>query len=254
MHNTQMAHMQLSIDTYLRRDRHYDVLDFGSQAAGNGHTHRELLEGYDVTYTGVDVTAGENVDVVMRKPYRLPMKTNSFDLVITGSAFEHIPFMWASFLEISRVVRPGGLIFLTAPSRGHIHFEMDCWRFYPDSMRALAAFARMELVEAHTDMPPKGEGGRVDYTEVSFPRNYWGDTVGVFRKPLRYSYLVRGIREVVVWWANRIGGIEKTPRKYGSKARYDLVPQRGPRPQAAPAPVAPTPVAAAPADTRPETG
>ena len=135
------------------------MLDFGSQAAGNMRTHREALDGYDVTYTGVDVATGENVDLVMRKPYRIPARSNSFDLVITGSAFEHIPFMWASFLEISRVLRPGGLIFLTAPSRGHIHFDVDCWRFYPDSMRALAAFARMTLLEAHTDLPPKEASG-----------------------------------------------------------------------------------------------
>lgn len=132
--------MQLSVETYLRKGRHYDVLDFGLQAAGHGRTHREVLVGYDVSYLGVDVVPGENVDVVMKKPYRLLVKSNSVDVVLTGSAFEHIPFMWASFLEISRVLRPGGLIFLTAPSRGHIHFDMDCWRFYPDSMRALAAF------------------------------------------------------------------------------------------------------------------
>ena len=130
MHTSARAHMQLSVDTYLTKSRHYRVLDFGSQAAGDGHTHREVLVGYDVDYVGVDVVPGENVDVVMTKPYRVPMKSNSVDLVITGSAFEHIPFMWASFLEISRVVKPGGLIFLTAPSRGHIHFTVDCWRYY----------------------------------------------------------------------------------------------------------------------------
>jgi SAM-dependent methyltransferase len=220
MHTSAMAHMKLSVDTYLRKDRHYDVLDFGSQAAGNGRTHREVLVDYDIDYVGVDVVAGENVDIVMTKPYRVPMKTNSVDVVITGSAFEHIPFMWASFLEISRVLRPGGLILLTAPSRGHIHFEMDCWRFYPDSMRALAAFARMELLEAHTDMPPKHPEGGVDYAKVDYVRNYWGDTAAVFRKPKRYSYLIRPVREVIIWWANRVNGIEQVPRIYGTKERF----------------------------------
>jgi len=220
MHTSAMAHMKLSVDTYLRKNRHYDVLDFGSQAAGNGRTHREVLVDYDINYVGVDVVAGDNVDVVMAKPYRIPMKTNSVDVVITGSAFEHIPFMWASFLEISRVLRPGGLILLTAPSRGHIHFEMDCWRFYPDSMRALAAFARMELLEAHTDMPPKHPEGGVDYAKVDYVRNYWGDTAAVFRKPKRYSYLIRPVREVIIWWANRVNGIDKVPRIYGTKERF----------------------------------
>jgi len=220
MHTSALAHMQLSVDTYLKKHRHYDVLDLGSQAAGNMRTHREVLVGYDVDYVGVDVVAGPNVDIVMTKPYRIPVKSNSYDLVITGSAFEHIPFMWASFLEIARVLRPGGLVFLTAPSRGHIHFEQDCWRFYPDSMRALAAFARMDLLEAHTDMPPKHPRGGVDYAGVDYDRNYWGDTVGVFRKPQKYSLAVRPVRELVIWWANRVNGIDHVPRKYGSKKRY----------------------------------
>ena len=220
MHTSARAHMQLSVDTYLTKGRHYRVLDFGSQTAGDGHTHREVLVDHDVEYIGVDVVAGENVDIVMTKPYRVPLKSNSVDLVITGSAFEHIPFMWASFLEISRVVKPGGLIFLTAPSRGHIHFTVDCWRYYPDSMRALAAFARMRLEEAHTDMPPKHPRGGVDYARVDYDRNYWGDTVGVFRKPEHYSRLVRVVGEVIIWWANRVGGVDHVPREYGSRERY----------------------------------
>ena len=63
--------------------------------------------------------------------------------------------MWASILEITRVLKPGGHAFITAPSRGHIHNVQDCWRFYPDGMRALAAWSRLELREAFTDFPPR---------------------------------------------------------------------------------------------------
>jgi SAM-dependent methyltransferase len=223
VHDTAMAHMGLSVDHYLTRNRHYNVLDVGSHAAGNMRTHRELLTDHDVTYTGTDVSAGPNVDVVMRKPYRLPFRSKTFDVVLTNSAFEHIPFPWVSFLEIVRVLRPHGLVLLVAPSRGHIHWDFDCWRYYPDSMRALAAYARVQLLEAHTDMPPKSEP-RVDYTRVRFPDNYWGDTVGVFRKPVKYSRGVVIPREVGVWWGNRVGGIDRTPRKYGTPERYRLVP------------------------------
>jgi hypothetical protein len=38
-----------------------------------------------------------------------------------------------------RVVRPGGLIFLLAPSRGsEYRYPIHCWRLYPDGFRALA--------------------------------------------------------------------------------------------------------------------
>jgi SAM-dependent methyltransferase len=205
--------MKLCLETHLDPAQHYRVIDFGSQAVGEKHaTHRDLLIDYDVTVTGVDIAPGPNVDVVMRKPYRVPVKSNSADVILSGQVFEHIPFFWASFLELCRVVRPGGYIFITAPSRGHRHYNVDCWRYYPDSMRALAAIGRMTLLEAHTDLPPRRPGSRrVDYAAIDARRAYWGDTVGVFQKPARYSKTVAVVREVNVWWANRVGGIGRVP-------------------------------------------
>ena len=132
------------------------IVDLGSRISSNQHrTHRELFDHDDHEYIGVDVLDGPNVDVVMTKPYSIPVRSNSADLVISGQTFEHIPFMWASILEITRVLKPGGHAFITAPSRGHIHNVQDCWRFYPDGMRALAAWSRLELREAFTDFPPR---------------------------------------------------------------------------------------------------
>jgi SAM-dependent methyltransferase len=117
-------------------------------------------------------------------------------------------------MEISRVLKPGGLVFLIAPSRGHRHGTYDCWRFYPDSMRALAAFARMELLEAYVDMPPrKEESKRLDYAAIDSRRSYWGDAVGVFRKPTRPSLQARVMGELVTRWANRVGELESVPRR-----------------------------------------
>jgi SAM-dependent methyltransferase len=206
--------MALCIETYLKKKRHYDVLDFGSHSGTEGAwTHRDQLAAYNVTYTGVDIMPGPNVDVVMAKPYRLPFKSNSFDLIVSGATFEHIPFLFTSFLEISRVLRPTGLIFFVAPSRGHAHFNPDPWRFYPDSMRSLAAHSRMHLKEAHTDFPPRiPDSERHDYQQIDTTNAYWGDTVGVFQKPKHYSKTIAVIREINVWWSNRVGDLGHVPR------------------------------------------
>lgn len=213
MHESQRQHMRRCVQRYLRPNRHYRVVDIGSAKSRSRHqTHRDLFDGYDHEYIGVDVRAGENVDVVMRVPYRIPVATNAADVVVSGSAFEHIPFFWVTFLEMCRITAPNGWVFLTMPSRGNPHSGIDCWRMYPDAMRALAAFGRMRLVEAHTDFPPRtGKGRQFDYASIDDDR-YWGDTVGVFRKPEHYSRLVRVTREVSVWWANRVGGVEGVPR------------------------------------------
>lgn len=220
MHRSAYEQMALCVQEYLPPSGRHRVVDLGSRISGNQtRTHRGLLAGHDVDYVGVDVADGPNVDVVMTRPYRIPVKSGSADVVLSGQAFEHIPFFWASMLEIARVLRPGGHAFVTAPSRGHVHDAQDCWRYYPDGFRALAAHARLELREAYTDFPPS-RGIWHDYGSIDAGAAYWGDSVGVFRRPLpdrrpvtRLKNRLAGfaVRETAVWWANRAGGVDRVP-------------------------------------------
>lgn len=212
MHRSAYEQMELCIEEYMPTGGRHRVVDLGSRISdGQKLTHRELLKGRDIDYCGVDVWEGSNVDRVMSKPYRVPVKSNSADFLLSGQAFEHIPFFWASMLEIARVLRPGGTAFVTAPSRGHVHDMQDCWRYYPDGFRALAAYTKLELVEAYTDFPPM-KGIRHDYARVDAKHAYWGDSVGVFRKPTDYPRLTMTfVRATTRWWANRVGGVEGVP-------------------------------------------
>ena len=213
MHRSAFDHMQLCVQRYLPRNRPYRVIELGARLpAKQKLTHRQLLTDYEVDYVGLDIRPGKNVDVVMTRPYRFPARSNSADVVISGQVFEHIPFFWASMLEIARVLKPLGYAFITAPSRGHEHSKYDCWRYYPDGFRAMAAFSALQLREAHTDFPLK-KGHRHDYGSLELGSSYWGDSVGVFQKPVRYPrFRMTVVRGVTCWWANRIGDLEGTPR------------------------------------------
>jgi SAM-dependent methyltransferase len=216
--------MAQSMAKYLPMVRHLDVLELGSgTSAKQVVTHRSLLEGIDYSYVGVDVRAAPNVDRVMQHPYSIPARSRSVDVVVSGSVFEHVPFFWASILEIARVLRPNGLLFFTVPSRGHKHSPIDCWRMYPDGIRAIAAASRLTLLDVHTHFPPRTrEDNRHDYARINAARDYWGDTVAVFRKPRRYAPSMRLVRPVVRWWANRSsrsGPLGMTPEKPASRCR-----------------------------------
>jgi hypothetical protein len=79
-------------------------------------------------------------------------------------------------MEIVRVLKPNGFCCMVAPSSGYEHrYPVDCWRVYPDGMRAIAQFAKLEVLEAFTQWEDE------DYADGS---NVWHDTVLVASKPI----------------------------------------------------------------------
>ncbi len=172
MHKSSYDHMARLAGQYLSQELRGTVVDIGSQDV-NG-SYRPIFDALGWTYKGADIAPGANVDLVLGSPYRLPLASHSIDLIISGQAFEHVEFFWLAWLEMARVVKPGGHIFLIAPSRGPEHrHPVDCWRFYPDGYRALAAWGGVQLIEVNTDWLPSQDAGSAA----------WGDTLGVFRKP-----------------------------------------------------------------------
>jgi SAM-dependent methyltransferase len=84
------------------------VLDIGSLDI-NGN-NRYLFK--DCDYTGLDVADGKNVDVVsIAHEFNGP--DNSFDVIMSTEVFEHDMFWKKSLLNITRMLKPGGLFFFT---------------------------------------------------------------------------------------------------------------------------------------------
>lgn len=176
MHFSSFEHMGRLVKKYLNPDQALTILDIGSCDV-NG-SYRELFLQPSWQYIGIDAAAGKNVDVILESPYRLPFPTEYADCIVSGQTFEHIEFFWLSWLEIVRVLKCGGQIILIAPSRGVEHkYPVDCWRFYPDGFNALAKYAGIELIEVHTDWIPHQDRDS----------SIWGDTAGVFVKPMTWS-------------------------------------------------------------------
>jgi hypothetical protein len=147
------------------------VADLGSYDV-NG-SYRPLFDRPGWRYLGIDIERGPNVDVVVRRSGRIPLKRRSVDVFVTGQALEHVERFWTVWHEMVRCVRPDGLLFLIVPSRGPEHrYPVDCWRFYTDACNALAGMANLDVLRATTDWEAHPDPGSAA----------WGDTVGVFRR------------------------------------------------------------------------
>jgi SAM-dependent methyltransferase len=177
MHLSSLKNMQKFVDEYLSGEvgRPLKILDLGSTEMGA--CYRPIFEKSGWNYIGADLQAGPNVSLVLKDPYAWrEVPTGSVDVLISGQVLEHVEYFWITMLEISRVLKPGGLACLVVPSSGPEHrYPVDCWRFYRDGMLALGQFARLENLQAFTCWDDSGDPGS----------DFWHDSVGVFRKPSR---------------------------------------------------------------------
>jgi SAM-dependent methyltransferase len=175
VHEGSFEKMRAVRNAYLTPgDKPIRVLDIGS---AGGHTYRDLFSTSDFHYTGLDIEAGHNVDLVPDDPFCWDIEAESFDVVISGQTFEHNPFFWITAAEIARVLTQGGLTSIIAPSAGKVHrFPLDCWRFYPDSWSALCAYVGLDIEESFIEEPAPDLpiGGA----------KQWHDALMVARKPI----------------------------------------------------------------------
>ena len=155
--------------TYLDEINHQiKIVEIGSQSI-NESIKKYLKKNF--TYIGADIEKGENVDLVLKDPYKLPFNDNSIDVIISISTFEHTEFFWLTYLEILRVLKPSGLFFLNVPSNSKFHrHSTDNWRFYPDSSLALKKWGlkngyNPEVLE--------------HYTNFETGRDIWNDYVSI---------------------------------------------------------------------------
>lgn len=139
MHSGSMAEMTRILKAYSESanwGEGTEALDVGSLDV-NG-SYRKLVESYGITYTGIDVVDGANVDILSSSEYSYPLEDSRFDLVISGSTMEHVRNLWLWVPELVRVLKPGGLLAIITHTQWQIgHHYPDCWRILPDGMKYL---------------------------------------------------------------------------------------------------------------------
>ena len=143
MHKTAMDFGKRFFETYINplgSENQLTIVDIGSLDV-NGSLRR--VAPAEHKYIGVDFATGNGVDVVLEDPYTLPFESESIDACVCSSCLEHSEFFWLLFNEIMRILKPTGVLYLLVPSNGDFHrYPVDCWRFYPDSGKALENWGR----------------------------------------------------------------------------------------------------------------
>jgi len=169
MHPSSLEEMRGFVKRHLNPTQRLSILDVGSMDVWGG-CYRPIFQSASQvwSYTGMDMAAGKNVDIVVKEPYDwTEIPADSFDVVISGQCLEHVENTHAWMEQVARVVKPGGIVCVIVPWKCDEHrYPVDCWRVFPDGLRWLmTTIGKLQVVECY-------------HNKLSI------DTVGVARKPL----------------------------------------------------------------------
>ncbi len=184
MHTSSYLKMEWFINKYLNeyRAKNLKILDIGSYNMGG--SYKPLFDEPAWVYTGMDLIHGPGVDLVVRDCYNWKeIEDAVYDVVVSGQAFEHMPYFWLVMQEIARVLKPDGICCIIAPSAGPEHrCPVDCYRFYADGMIAMAEYVHMNVLYAFT-----GEGMKDSEKDIFRDNNeVWHDSVLIAQKGEKY--------------------------------------------------------------------
>lgn len=118
------------------------VLDLGC-----GYRPYEDLLPKGAVCLGMDGDAARRPDLA-GSCLAIPVKDASFDSVMCNHVIEHVPKPWVALEEIGRVLKPGGLLYLTVPQTWGLHYEpYDFYRYTKYGLAYLLREAGFEVME-----------------------------------------------------------------------------------------------------------
>lgn len=116
------------------------VLELGTKQSRPGRsTMHKYFVPHAKEYIGSDYEAGLDVDV-LADVHELShvFGEKRFDAVISCSTFEHLKYPWIAAIEICRVLKPGGLVFVQTHQTFPIHgYPEDYFRYTQDGLESL---------------------------------------------------------------------------------------------------------------------
>jgi len=134
------------------------ILEIGSrEITGTSHARREF---YNAEYIGFDIYHGRNVDIIgdAHKLSTYFQGKEKFDIIFSSACFEHFAMPWLVAVEISKLLKIGGLVLIET------HFSFSSherpWHFFQFSDNGLkvlfSSALGFECIEAGMSNPIVG--------------------------------------------------------------------------------------------------
>jgi len=127
------------------------VLEIGP--AGIPSPYQKMVNNPSITWHTLDLYHSyEGITYVSDKEYDYPIDTGSYDIIVSGQVIEHVKKIWLWITELKRIAKRNGSIIIVNPVSWPYHaFPFDCWRIFPDGMRALCDHCDLSIVVCESE-------------------------------------------------------------------------------------------------------
>jgi len=124
------------------------VLEIGPD--GFPSAYRRAVEarvGAVAVWDTLDLFRDPRLTFVANSEYSFPLEDGAYDVVLSGQVVEHVRKPWVWIKEVARVCRSGGVVITINPVSWPYHeAPIDCWRAFPEGVRALYEDASLEVL------------------------------------------------------------------------------------------------------------
>jgi SAM-dependent methyltransferase len=112
------------------------VLEIGPD--GFPSTYQRLVNDASLVWDTLDLYESPQLTYSKSNEYCFEIPDASYDIVLSGQVIEHVRKPWIWIKELARVTKPEGLVITINPVSWDYHESpVDCWRIYPEGMKAL---------------------------------------------------------------------------------------------------------------------
>jgi len=120
------------------------ILEVGPD--GFPSTYQNMVTIADMAWDTLDIYDSPSLTYSRTDLYDFPIPNNHYDLVLSGQVIEHVARVWRWMAELARITKPGGLVITINPVSWPYHAApIDCWRIFPEGMRALCTEAGLTV-------------------------------------------------------------------------------------------------------------
>jgi hypothetical protein len=109
-------------------------------------TYRDALKDVSLEWHTLDRRENPNLTYPGSDEYSFSVPDESYDITLSGQVIEHVRKPWRWMPELARVTRRNGCVITINPVSWVYHeAPVDCWRMFPEGMKALYEDASLSV-------------------------------------------------------------------------------------------------------------